>query len=395
MIGYYKRSVIQILSDIHRIKSNPFDNINEWKKIQENLIDRTFTIEKRILSYKKEKKECNINRKNPNNILSKEESNKIKKRIAHIDYLLDEYNFTLKVFKDIGDSLAFTFIDKYDIKPQNFKESAGFMFGKKGFINEKKCFNMAFKNGSIAIMNDLTSSLKYGDIMIVFPEGSYIPVEVKSSNSYNERLQRQNEKAKKIFNYIDKDETDELYDIKGNIRRVSMVSNEINYIEDLNELIVKSKVNNSAYKTIEKGLNYLVTYKDIPDTEYLFKNMSKPIVLFVNSFKLINQAYYPFSLSIKDPENYFSFINGECLIVVAIDYDVIHDISEKYGFKCVYLEEDSNGNIFYFENKYPSENKISHFYMSAHYFYRIATEFLSLEWVFKNCLEMIDTSDFE
>ena len=60
-------------------------------------------------------------------------------------YQIEEYRWILDIHQSIGDGIAYTFIHKLDIKPLNFKESAGFLSGKKGFILEKKYFVLLIK----------------------------------------------------------------------------------------------------------------------------------------------------------------------------------------------------------------------------------------------------------
>lgn len=62
-----------------------------------------------------------------------------------------EYNLLFQ-YRSIGDAIAFTFIDRHDIKPQAEKELAGFISCKKGNRAKREALRMVFKSGGIAIL---------------------------------------------------------------------------------------------------------------------------------------------------------------------------------------------------------------------------------------------------
>ena len=155
MINYYRQSIINLLAAVHEARKSPFENINIWQNVQEELIKKLSYAEKRIRFLKKEITEINKIRKTSYKRLSKDESLSEKANLKRKKLKLEEYRWLIDIYKSIGDSIAFTFLHKLDIKPQNFKQSSGFITEKSGFTNERRMFRYTFKIGGIAILNDL------------------------------------------------------------------------------------------------------------------------------------------------------------------------------------------------------------------------------------------------
>lgn len=72
----------------------------------------------------------------------------------------------MRKLRQMGDSIAFSYFNKYDLKLLCWKQSAGFISGKKGLDKELKIFKSYFESGEFAILNDITNSLRFGDITI-------------------------------------------------------------------------------------------------------------------------------------------------------------------------------------------------------------------------------------
>ncbi|WP_026627037.1 hypothetical protein [Dysgonomonas capnocytophagoides] len=382
MIAYYKKSIIRLLNKIHDIRNNPFENQLDWKNIQEEIIKKIFYFEKVIIKNKDEIKKINIKRKSPIQRLSKEESIIEKEKIKNLDYQINEYRWLIKIYKEIGDAIAFTFWHKLDIKPQVFKQSPGFLSGKVGFKQEKKIFNYAYKKGIIAILHDITSVLRYADISLATKEG-VIPIEVKTSNNKNERVIRQNENANKVFDYLEKDKVEGLYNL-GTMYRMEISSPELNFIIPLNELIEQSKMTGYATKIVEKGVLYGVFHNE-GGLELLNQiPFKQPQLTILNNYKFAENGYYPFSLSITNGENYINFIEGAFIIAIIIDMDIVFEVANEYGYSVEPSKQD--GFIFNFKNVNSSEN-IKEFSISFHYLYRGFFEFISFKWLLEDAFK--------
>lgn len=383
MIHYYRKSIIRLLNEIHHLRSNPFENLLGWKNIQEEIITKIFHFEKTISKSRNEKRNINIKRKDSGKRLSKAESIIEKEKIRSQDYKIGEYRRLINIYKEIGDAIAFTFSDKYDLKPQAFKQDAGSLSGKVGFKQEKKIFNAAYKKGIIAILHDITSVLRYSDITLV-TEDRIASIEVKTSNNKNERVTRQYENAKKLFDYLNNDKVEGLYNPDTMMYRVEASSPELNYIVILNELIEQSKKVGYATKIVEKGVMYGVFHKEEGFKLAAPPPFKQPELFILNDYKFEKNGYYPFSLSLTSGENYIDFIEGKYIIGVIIDLDIVFEVAKEFG----YSVEPSKYErfIFHFKNEGTSEG-IKEFSMSFHYFYRGVIELVSIKWLLEEAFK--------
>ncbi|MWB95139.1 hypothetical protein GON26_12275 [Flavobacterium sp. GA093] len=386
MIRYHRNTLKKLLDQVKFASKEPYLNAEVWKLVQLNIIKKIISLENKVRDKKSEKKDLNILRKNPSQKLTKEESIKIKAKIKFLENKLEEIRFVIDVYRSIGDAVAFTFISKLDIKPQNFKESAGFISEKIGLKKEIEVFKKIYKEGMIAVFNDITSVLKYCDLAVVYP-GGFNLIEVKSSKLENSRIPRQKENADKIVKYLETDKTDNLYGIQGETIRVDLNSDEVNYIEELNKLIISSKETKNATFEVEKGTYYFVSREfEEKFMEENFKHLKNPIMISLNQYKFSGQGYYPFSLSILDSNDYLDFISGSFIILIIIDleevenycsfknYDLIHSDNDRYIFTIQSQENGSSAGI-----------KIS-----DHYFFRSCTEFVSLKWLIDDSISQFE-----
>ncbi|MXS71163.1 hypothetical protein [Chryseobacterium binzhouense] len=383
MTGRYKKSILELLSNLHESKINPFENIEKWLILQEKLLSKTIYIENRIRTCKEEIKELQRVRKNPAQRLSKEESINVKSKIKELDYNIDEYHWLLLILKSIGDGIAFTFIHKLDIKPQNFKESPGFLSGKKGLILEKKILRHSFKNGLIAILNDLTSVLKYADVTMITEDG-FFPIEAKSSEMDNERIRRQAEKTNKLYKYLEEDEIVNLYGEDGQImRRVALCSDEINYQKEFSNLLESARVKGYDSYKFEDGFSCIVAFKEFDTNEVLDsvvkgEGFTTPYFFHLNMYKFMGYGYYPFSLLFNSAEHYWDFLEGNINVIVFIDFSAIEKISENYGYNVERAKMEDYAFTFKSKNE---KNEVSSFSMSEHFFFRTFMEMVSLKWL--------------
>lgn len=378
MIGYYRNSICKLLDQIKLASQDPFSNTKIWYSTQLTIVKKIILLENKIRDNNAQIKKFQILRKNPLERLSKDESIKVKLNIKKLEKKIENIRFVISAYNSIGDAIAFTFINKLDIKPLNFKESAGFISDKDGLKTELATFREIYKKGHIGIINDITSVLKYCDITLIHPNG-FVSIEVKSSNVKNSRVLRQSENATKIFNYLETDKIENLYGRPGITQRVELKSSEKNYSKSINQLIEESKETKNAFKEVEKGLFYFVSRKF--ESSFMKKNLmnlKKPMMISLNQYKFSDQGYYPFSLSITDSKDYFDFLNGEYVMMIIIDFDEFEKYFHKKGFEFSTTDDNEYGfeitplkDGAYFQ-------KIK---LSNHYFFRVATEFVSLKWI--------------
>jgi hypothetical protein len=374
------------LDQIKLASRDPFSNTKLWSSIQLIILKKIISLENKIREINDEIKNLNIKRKNPTNRLTKDESIEVKAKIKNFENKIESIRFVIDTYRSLGDAIAFTFINKFDIKPQNFKQSAGFISKKDGLKKELEMFREIYKHGDIAIINDITSVLKYCDITLVHRDG-FIPIEVKSSDVINSRIIRQNENANKIFNYLETDITENLYNRPGVTQRVEITIPEKNYSTVINELIKHSEIHQNALKEVEHGLSYYVSRKfENSFMEENFKNLKKPIITSLNQHKFSGQGYYPFSLSISESEDYYDFLSGKYIIFIIIDLEKY----EKHYYQKGYKFSDSDNIEFGFQIEPLKENSpFKMIKLSNHYFLRTAMEFVSLRSIIDDTINQI------
>jgi len=389
MISRYRKTVLLLHNSLHEAIQSPYENIEKWLNIQEKLIKKIIYVEGRIRKIKDKSKDLNDFRKDPKNRLNKEDSIKAKSWLKFYDDEIDDYRWLLSIFRSIGDGIAFTFLSKWDIKPQNFKQSPGFISKKKGLTLELKLLRESFKRGHIAILNDITSVLKYSDITVLTDDG-FLPIEVKSSKMYNERVTRQRENLNKLCDYLINDTTTDLYSNDGTkMIRVDLLTPEISHVSKFNELLIKSKTCNNPYTCFEEGFVCLIANDDSEDN--LFERvisetgLREPYPFHLNMFKFSGQGYTPFSLLFNKSEDYWNFLEGNFSVFIFIDGSTIEKIARRNN----YLVSPGPGIDWAFRFEYDKEGEsveIKEFCMSKHFFSRTYMEMTSLDWLIQDAL---------
>lgn len=391
MLQLYKKALINLFSDLNSLKQRPND-IQLCFSIQEQLIDRIRETERRIRYIKEEN--GLLNSKIRNERLPKEITTQLKELIEYNKYKKDRYDNLLLIYRDIGDAIAFIYLQKWDIKPLVLaKENSGFISHKKGLRLELKAFRQCKKNGILCIFNDITNSLRHGDLTIP-ANGKPHLIELKSgrSSKNNDRAKRQHERAQNILNYLREDVGKNVYPEQGEglMYRRDMLNTEKHYQRKFQNILSKALKNKTNIITkIEDGLYYSISVKK-EGLEEEFKKLPKtmsPIVISVNEFKHHKQGYFPFPLLINDPEALYKFYRGEYLITVYIDANVIISELAKEGFDVEFLSEEG----YYL--KLNDSVKDIQVKISRHFFGRIGGEFLSLKWILKEFVARLDTFD--
>ena len=294
----------------------------------------------------------------------------------------EEYRHLLYIFRSIGDALAFTYISSWDIKPMSFKESPGFLSGKKGLREERRILRRLFDKGIIAILNDLTNNLRYGDITAVAEGNVFKLIEVKSGKQREKAHAKQLGKLQKIEEYLDNDVIDNLYENGQQIRRVNLHSDEEHHRDKLNQLIDQVGEDGFVYSEVERGLVYIVdTSRDLERFRASFQEISKIftscIFFMLNVEKYNNRGYYPFPLSIKDPIAAYDFYAGKITIVVLVDLQHIKNKLAPYNLSVEFLDR-AGWSIKIIDTK--NSGPINDLHIGNHFFSRLAFDFLSLDW---------------
>jgi hypothetical protein len=346
MYRYYFPRIQNIIDKINEGKANPFRDNSTWLDIQEDLIRVITNIERNIQKNKTERKELKSQLGNPSKRLEKQESARYKKRIDLIKTKNDSYQKLLIIFRTLGDSIAHTFINRFDIKPQSFKEKTGFISNKKGNRLERKCLRSTFQLGGIAILNDLTNSLRYFDITVIKSNDEWIPFEIKSGKRKTKRDLRQEESYERLTSYLFEDVPQEILQKGLKSTRVSFKNNVVDYISEINRLIANAKEVGLVVEQVEKGLVYVINYDNPFNSQELNsklnrQNLVSPIPFSLNQTHINDFGYYPLPLIFEKSEYYIDLIKNKLEIFVFFDFNVWKKKLNRKRFK-LELSEDEN-----------------------------------------------------
>lgn len=101
-------------------------------------------------------------------------------------------------------------------------------------------------------------------------------------------------------------------------------------------------------------------------------------------------AYYPLSLSIRDPEALYMLCVGKLSIVVAIDTGVV---KEKLEANRISLEVIGNNEDYAISVRHvqPVDNQPDKIKIGNHIFHRLFAEFMSLDWIVQYIVTSMNT----
>lgn len=378
MLGHYKATLLKLFSTLRDMESYS-DNIEMAKELQMDLIRIIKRIEQKIYANK-----TRIQILKKKKAIDRLEKIDIGKQINGAHEKIIKYKEIIYILKEIGDGVAFTYLDKWDIKPLVFKQASGFISGKLGFRREISIFRSLYRKSILAIFNDITNCLRYGDITAI-RYGTPTFLEVKSSKKSSARLERQMQGLTKVANYLHKDKVEDLYSsTAGTMYRKSMHDKDYYYREKLNALIQSSYQSGDGYLKIEEGLYYCVLQNSEEPIVKLMNSglIEVPYFYFINEQKFICQGYYPFTLSIRKPLHLYDFFAGNYVIIVIIDLKVLQGRIEQEGFLVEFMEGEYPIKI----TKPGVSHQVFQCNVSQHFLGRLGLEFLSLEWFIKEAI---------
>ncbi len=399
MLSYYRQSLVRLFSTVQLIREAPYTHIEECFQVQESLIRRITYIEQRIREIKSAigTHRRSLKAASKNLRLSKEKAAEVKARISQLRSQLDEYKYLLTIFREIGDGLAFAYIDKWTIKPLAFKQPPGFISGKAGARRERSIWRALAQQGRVAILNDLTNCLRYGDITLPLPNGQFTMVEVKSSSRHNKRTRRQSEQIEHIVEYLDADHTDHLYGTRGDVYRMALLEGEVDFRDEINSIIEEAIERGCCVQEVETGLVYVVATEFGYTSEALRSfadRQPKGKVWVAHLNNLGSTAYYPFTLSIRNPQALYDFYAGTLSITIILYKDVIARRLQAEGLA---LRDSSCQNKWGFEVAAIQKNdpRFGQVAIGHHLFNRIFTEFLSFHWFFGQLIRVVNDPSFD
>ncbi len=305
-------------------------------------------------------------------------------RIKQINETVEKVRQCAYVCRCFGDSIAFSYMDKYALKHTYFstedtsvKKDAGFLSGKEGLNYELAFLEEALDNSVPAILADLTNIIRHGDVCLLGGPDPY-PIEVKASSNIGRRGRRQRKSIQKLYDFF---KTDRAENFRGlpEVKRRLVKTPEKNYWKEFNECVENARTHGHALCHPENGVYYVVTCdvdKDVGDL--LSKcNFGRIWVFSLNELKNNRSwaPYEPFLLLFSREDDVWDFIQGTVHVTVLVDMDELCDIAVKMGHRAIIDPEELN---------YPFSIKIDgvgELKISAQMLGRIAMECVSPEWI--------------
>src|ERR1035437_4656475 len=385
MLRRSENSLLRMFSLVRQLHDHP-EEYRLALAIQEELIVRKSNVERRIRVLRQHRRALSFE-------LSKRHSdrgraNELKSAIARIDDRIQEARLLDSVYLDIGDAVAFTYIDPWDIKPLVFRERAGFISGKKGARLERKVLREVYRVGGIAILNDLTHSLRYADLTVIHkPKTNFLLMELKSGRGGSRvRAHRQLKAAERVTNYLKTDKVQDLYAPGQEMLHYSVHSAPVYNADAINRMLAKTTMDSLVREEVEAGLHYIAIVGDwSEDTDTILGAYSaKHLVMLVNDFKGSKVGYRPFLLNLEDPNKMLQFYQGSIVIIVIIDTESVKERLRQRGLD---LHLTGNDEWPWEISSSPDENR-SRF--SWHFISRVGAEFLSLNWLVDELSQPID-----
>src|SRR5260370_28534755 len=191
MLTKYRTLLVSLFESLQRVRADPYGRAREGWAIQKILLEQTTAAEARIRNAKQLAAALRKQLSTPQPVRpTKAEAQEVEETIASHTDAIETDERLLDILRAVGDGLAFTYVDKWEMKPMAVKQSPGYLSGKEGLSVELAIFNKAFDQGRVAILNDLTHCLRYGDVTII-DEGSVAIVESKTGRRLNQRGRRQ------------------------------------------------------------------------------------------------------------------------------------------------------------------------------------------------------------
>jgi hypothetical protein len=383
MFSRYRARLIALFKKIHDLRSDPVGRRNLALTIQVELLRQVGRAERNIrrLRAKNKVQAAALARRG----LDKVQSEQIKQiRLANPERV-KSYQALLEIYRSIGDAIAFIYIDRLDVKPLALRQGAGLISRKRGTRLELAVLRRVFALGGVAILNDITNSLNYGDVTLCLPSGAFHIVEVKSGRGGSRsRAARQENAIREIMEYLVTDSRQ----LPDGLRQQRRAVNEVPVflVDAINRMLSAVPSGGFLREEVEPGLHYAVIDGQCEAPigiilDGLTRTASPPLIQFSNEFKHDSIAYYPFLLSIRHPELAFRFYAGDLLIIVAVDMDFVaremamHDlrfqIADDRGV--AWQTEWIDGTV-----PTPQPNRIG---IGAHLVGRLGAEFLSLNWL--------------
>ena len=204
---------------------------------------------------------------------------------------------------------------------------------------------MLLKKKFPVVLSDITNVIRHGDICFLGSNDPF-PFEVKSSSNANKRVERQKEKLNELLKFFQTD-TIVADGAKVGMRIDAPESiDSAHHIAALNNIIKRFLEGNSYYEEVEPGLYYVAVsnYHCLGEVvDSIVAGMGKRIMpqLINSSDRIFDwKHFYPFILSIVDPDALYRFVSQSFMFVIILDIDYFCEFWATNGYLCEFPSND-------------------------------------------------------
>ena len=391
MLVRYKKGLMEVFNRIHELQSDPLGKRLLALELQEKLLKRIWRAEYLIRKTRIANKEIKATLSKQGN--GRQESNALKKCYIAGETKIDQQKTLLCLLRSVGDAIAFIYGDRWDLKQLAMKEGPGFITGKRGTRFERAILRRSYALGATVVMNDLTHTLRHGDITVFRPDlwpggGSpFLLVEAKSGRGGSrDRAKRQQTAIEEIGKYLS---TDNRAVEGGTFERISVARSPEYHFDTINKLALKLPHCGVCIDEVERGLHYILVDCACETSKYesaikiYFDKTSQNYILSVNDMKSIHMGYYPFPLSLSNPETLFRFYNGEFVMFVSVNIDHVNAALAPSGLRIeVTRNEKMPWRVFPVRKTASIEE--GEYFVGFHPLGRLGAEFIRLDWLIEN-----------
>jgi hypothetical protein len=392
MLRYYKRHVFQLKKMLNDLDPESSD-LRPLAEIQGYLIDRVVGTEAKVSKQKALRK--SLKSKLREKGASKAKSSAIKEQVTSCNARISGYKFLLYLWRCFGDGIANKYVSKWNLKrffyahdSLEMKPAPGYLGGKKGIRAERHLLQEALSNNVPALLCDLTNIIRHGDVCLLGASDPFV-IEVKSSANRNKRTDRQLLAIREIHQYLEED-VGSVGGFRG-MQRQALHLEERHHNLAINHVAVEAADGRLSRISPEEGVFYIgvPTQNDV-NIEQLFEGVEEPMVFMLNHDKTeqLWGNYYPFTLSLLEPETLYAFLSGAIFLLVVIGQPSLRARANAAGFDLNVVMANNVG--FELLNRASTFNSESPYAASEHFVGRLAFEFLSLDWFFESGRLMIN-----
>jgi hypothetical protein len=380
-LARFKPGLLRLFVTLNELKADPVLKRMLALEIQEDLLTRNARSEQTIRKLRISN--AAIKRRLTDRSNDRATARALKAQYQrNLDRIADHRRL-IEVLKSVGDSVAFIYGDRFDMKQLSQREPPGFLTGKKGARFERRILRKVFeRDGFVAILNDLTNSLRHGDVTIYQPSNlDTVPVVVEAkSGPIGSRGKRQMSKLEEVMSFLNTDKKV----VDGIVfRRVEAPRTPTNLGDAFARVARKAIEVGYSIEEVEPGVIYSAVTSEKADSSLDEVLQALPvkqnsIVGFLSDVLVGSEGHYPIPLSIGDPELLYGLYNRDLFGFICIDVNSLNERLKKYKLSARLTRNDDQpleitaveGNIKGLEG----------IWIGSHFLGRLIAEFVTLEW---------------